>query len=269
PNGSPITGQPDNFAGSGVYVSRNAGATWTLLTGPALPPSPVNIAATNNNSQGYTGLVFGDTQGYVPPDTSGAVGPSAYVESANQTLALFPDKNTGAGRLIDNFDDFLYTVGGLTPTSGGSFLSDPIVTYDEHIQRFIVGDQDVDFSGTNLSNFDIAVSKTSNPATLTAADWNFYQISTTQPGFDADYPGNFGYNHDAFVFTLNMFGPSTIDHVLVTSVNAADLQNGVPRASLRTFQNNYNGDGLRPTVMHDSVAGDPMWLLSSIYGGGS
>src|SRR5205823_11904953 len=101
---------------------------------------------------------------------------------------------------------------------------DPIVTDDEPIGRFIVGDQDVNFN-THVSAFDIAVSRTNNPATLSATDWKFYKIVTTQSGFDADYPGNFGYNHDAFVFTLNMFGVTGGGHVQVVAVNATDLMN--------------------------------------------
>ena len=93
----------------------------------------------------------------------------------------------------------------MTRTDSGSGLSDPIVTYDEQIGRFIIGDQDVDFT-THVSAFDLAVSKTNNPTTLSTADWTFYKITTTESGYDADYPGNFGYNHDALVFTLNMFG---------------------------------------------------------------
>src|SRR5262249_10908124 len=160
------------------------------------------------------------------------------------------------------FSNFWYTNGSLPKTDSGSFLSDPIVVYDDQTGRFIVGDQDVDF-GTHVGNFDIAVSKSNNPTTLTTADWNFYQISTTEAGFDADYPGNFGYNHDAFVYTLNMFPASTGNfHVLVTSVNMSDLVNGVPQGSLRSYQNdNFNAASLRPTTMHDSVAGDPMWLV--------
>ncbi|HJZ58946.1 MAG TPA: autotransporter-associated beta strand repeat-containing protein, partial [Gemmataceae bacterium] len=38
PNGQPFTGQQDNFAGSGVYKSTDAGASWTLLTGAAGNP---------------------------------------------------------------------------------------------------------------------------------------------------------------------------------------------------------------------------------------
>ena len=60
--------------------------------------------------------------------------------------------------------------------------------YDELIGRFVVGDQDVNFN-THVSTFDIAVSMTSNPQTLTTADWNFYRIVTTESGYDADFPG--------------------------------------------------------------------------------
>src|SRR5262249_14005684 len=119
------------------------------------------------------------------------------------------------------------------------------------------------------------VSKTSNPTTLTTADWNFYSISTTEnvaggfsDNFDADYPGNFGYNHDAFVFTLNMFPTGAgAFHVLVTSVDASDLAAGVPQGSLRVYQNDFDGASLRPTTMHGSVAGDAMWLVQE--GGGN
>ncbi len=181
-------------------------------------------------------------------------------------LAIYSPKDTGATKVSDSFSDFWYARGGLPKTDAVSFLSDPIVTYDDQVGRFIVGDQDVD-PNTLKSKFDIAVSKTSSPTTLTTTDWNFYQISTTQPGFDADYPGNFGYNHDAFVFTLNMFPAIAGFHVLVTSINMADLVNGVPQSSLHVSQNNFDGASLRPTVMHDSKVGDPMWLIQEVGDG--
>src|SRR5262249_47507408 len=76
----------------------------------------------------------------------------------------------------------------------------PVVAWDDQIQRFIVGDQDVDPTA-HVSRFDIAVSKSASPATLTPADWKFYSLVTTEADFDSDYPGNLGYNHDALVFT--------------------------------------------------------------------
>jgi uncharacterized repeat protein (TIGR01451 family) len=210
-------------------------------------------------ASGYAGLDFNQSGGYVPPDTNGAAGPSSYVETVNQTVALYTPKATGASAFTSPLSTFWYSTGHLAQTDSGSFLSDPIVVYDDQIGRFVVGDQDVDFN-THKSNFDIAVSKTSNPASLTGADWNFYQIHTTQSGFDADYPGNFGYNHDALVITLNMFGVISGGHVQVISVSNADLAAGATTPHI--YQNNLNDFSVRPTTMHDSVAGDPMWLVT-------
>ncbi|MBI3411108.1 MAG: DUF11 domain-containing protein [Planctomycetes bacterium] len=209
----------------------------------------------------YTGLDFNQSGGYVPPDTAGAAGPSNYVESVNQELAIYSPKATGATQVKDSFSHFYFTTGGLTRADSGSGLSDPIVAYDELIGRFIVGDQDVNFS-THVSAFDVAVSKTSNPTTLTTADWNFYKITTTESGFDADYPGNFGYNHDGFVWTLNMFGVVSGGHLQVNVLDANDLANGVTQANLHSYRNDVNDFSVRPTTMHGSVAGDPMWLVT-------
>jgi hypothetical protein len=221
----------------------------------------VAIAATNNSGHGYAALSFNQSGGYVPPDTCGAAGPTNYVETVNQTLAIYNPKATGASATTASLSTFWFSTGGLARADGGSGLSDPIVTYNDQIGRFVVGDQDVDFH-THVSTFDIAVSRSSSPATLGTADWSFYRIVTTQSGFDADYPGNFGYNHDAFVVTLNMFGVISGGHCQVISVNNTDLANNVSQTSLHVFQNNLNDFSDRPTTMHDSVAGDPMWLIT-------
>jgi uncharacterized repeat protein (TIGR01451 family) len=222
----------------------------------------VSIAASNNNGNGYSALDFNQSSGgYVPPDTVGAAGPSAYVETVNQTVALYGSKATGSPATTAALSTFWFSTGGLAHADGGSGLSDPVVTYNDQIGRFIVADQDVDFN-THVSRFDIAVSKTSNPSTLLASNWTFYQVNTTQSGFDADYPGNFGYNHDATVFTLNMFGVVSGGHCQVISLSNADLAANVTQAGLHLYQNNLNDFSDRPTVMHDSVAGDPMWLLT-------
>ena len=221
-----------------------------------------SVSILNNSGNGYAALSFNQSGGYVPPDTCGAAGPSAYVETVNQEVALYGSKATGAGAVTDSLSHFLFTTGGLTRADSGSGLSDPIVAYDEKIQRFIVGDQDVNFN-THASAFDIAVSKTNNPTTLSATDWAFYKISTTQAGEDADYPGNFGYNADAFVFTLNMFavaGTAGTNHAQVVSVNSADLSAGT--ATPHVYANNLADFSVRPTAMHDAVAGDPMWLVT-------
>src|SRR5205823_1360755 len=96
-----------------------------------------------------------------------------------------------------------------------------------------------------------------------------FQVNTTEntdnnydDDYDADYPGNFGYNHDVFVFTLNMFNNSSSGtfHVQVDAIDLAALTATKP--SLKINHQDIVDASLRPTVMHDSVAGDPMWLLS-------
>jgi hypothetical protein len=133
--------------------------------------------------------------------------------------------------------------------------------------RFYIADIDVD-SVRNVSQYLIAVSKSNNPTTFTKADWNFYNITTTEDPGPAgtstwgDYPGNPGFNEDAIVDTFNMFGKgASKGNSQVLSINASDLANGVSQASLRFFKNNLPGFSYRPTAMQDSVAGDPMWLI--------
>jgi uncharacterized repeat protein (TIGR01451 family) len=214
------------------------------------------------NNGGYAALSFNDSGGYVPPDTCGAAGPSVYVETVNQELAIYNPKSTGASATTDSLSHFFFSTGKLSHADSGSSLSDPIVAYDELIGRFVVGDQDVNFN-THVSAFDLAVSKTDSPTTL-SSDWVFYKINTTEKtpldSYDADYPGNFGYNADAFVVTLNMFGQITAGHTLVVSVNASDLKNAV--TSPQVFENDLSDFSVRPTTMHGSVAGDPMWLVT-------
>ena len=219
----------------------------------------LSVNVLNNSGQGYPGLSFNQSGGYVPPDTNGAAGPSAYVETVNQTVALYGSKSTGAGAVTDSLGHFFFTTGGLSRADSSSGQSDPITAYDDQIGRFVIGDQDVDFTN-HVSAFDLAVSKTNNPTTLSASDWTFYKINTTETGFDADYPGNFGYNHDALVFTLNMFGVTGGGHVQVVSANATDLMNG--SAAPQIVKNDLNDFSVRPTTMHDAVAGDPMWLVT-------
>src|ERR1700736_1141613 len=121
----------------------------------------VTIAPTNNNGNGYTALDFNQSGGYTPPDTNGAAGPGSYVETVNQTIALYGNKSTGTPATTAALTTFWFTTGGLAHADSGSSLSDPVVTYNDQIGRFVVADQDIDFN-THVSRFDIAVSKTSN-----------------------------------------------------------------------------------------------------------
>jgi hypothetical protein len=230
----------------------------------------VTIAPTNNNGNGYTGLDFNQSTDFgEPPDTNGAAGPSNYVEAVNSTVAIYSPKATGASHVSAGFSTFFAS---LPAADSGAFFTDCSVLYDDNIPggtpttgRFLVTDENVDPS-TGKSVFDIAVSKSASPATLTASDWNFYQLTTGEAGgIAADYPGNLGYNQDALVVTFNMFNTSGFfQHVEVDSVNMTDLVNGVPQNQLHSFRTDLtNGDfGLRPATEHNAAANAPLWLVS-------
>ena len=234
------------------------------------------VSILNGGGNGIVGIAGGN-----PPDTCGAVGPSSYIECVFSGINIY-NKTSGAIISSDGLNNFLFTTGNLgrVPNPSGS---DPTIMYDDLMGRFIIGDLDADIIATagdghnNVSNFNIAVSRTNNPTTFTAynpvtntGDWVFYSINTTEgaPGSTAwgDYPGNPGYNRDFVVLTFNMFGNGPKRSQIV-SINSDDLANGVSQASLRVFSSDVNmtanTNTLRPTSMHDSVAGDPMWLIQN------
>jgi hypothetical protein len=88
-----------------------------------------------------------------------------------------------------------------------SFVFDPHALYDPTAGRFYMVALESD--NVNQQSFlHIAVSKSSNPASGTAADWYFYQIENTRTvngtAFWGDYPG-FGFDGQAVYVTVNMY----------------------------------------------------------------
>jgi hypothetical protein len=210
------------------------------------------LAPTVNVLNHFHGLVGGD-----PPDACGAAGPGSYVETHNSSVTIFG--KSGNTIAADGLGDFLFTQGQIKAVGS---LADATMAYDEVTGQFIVADLDVN-DAVHGSALDIAVSKTSNPATLTRADWNFYQITMSEANYNGDYPGNMGYNADAFVFTFNMFGSS--GHVEVCAISQSSLAAKGTTVTSNRFD--LNGWSMRPVTMHDSAAGGPMWLVSE--GGGN
>ncbi len=243
-------------------------------------PTVTTLTNYNGVNFGQSALIQANTVGggATPPDPQGAAGPNSYIEEVNLTIALFGPKTSGVNPVTDAIDDFFNYQGNLPDPNPsdvtGNAFTDPSVVFDDQTQRFIVSCMEVDpssqfgsgYTGNNSSVYDFAVSKSSNPLTLTSADWNFYQIKTTEPNEFSDFPGNLGYNDGALVVTLNEINPSSpnqsTDHVLVTAINMSDLTNGVPQANLHYYQTDFQGNSLRPTTMHDSTSvNDPMWFV--------
>jgi hypothetical protein len=209
----------------------------------------------------YNGLDFDSSGGWSPPDTVGAAGPTSYIETNNFTVAIYTPKDTGGLSVRDSLYDFFYITGELPHATPNSDPGDATMVWDDQVQRFIIAAIDVDLAG-GPNAFLMAISKSASPTTLTTADWNFYTFNTSQPGFSTDYPGNLGYNQDAFMWTLDMLSGGNIDHVEINAVSIADLVAGVSSPAYVQRQLSGFTSSLRPTVMHDSVAGDPMWFVT-------
>ena len=101
------------------------------------------------------------------PTPTAPPGPPTTSRPSTRRRPLRPRSPPAARPPPPSLSTFWFTTGGLAHADSGSGLSDPVVTYNDQIGRFIVGDQDVNFN-THVSRFDIAVSKTSNPASLSA-----------------------------------------------------------------------------------------------------
>ncbi len=193
-----------------------------------------------------------------PPDTCGAAGPNSYIETGNYYVNIY-NKSTNASIAGATHSQFFWTTGGITKVDANAGFYDATCCYDEPIGRFIVADMEGDRSGGGVkvpTQVDIAVSKNSNPTDLSANNWTFYSIGTTEGSAWSDYPGNIGYNADALCFTWNMEGAG---NVLIDALSQSDLAAG------GTVNYDYyfvSGDSWRPVTMHNSVSGDPMWFVT-------
>jgi hypothetical protein len=201
---------------------------------------------------GFDGI---SNTGFYPPDTNGAAGPSSYIESVNTTLAMY-DKTTGV-RIAGptSFGSFF------APLGGELSFSDPVVIYNEVTQRYGIGI--LDFSGS-ACRLDFAISNTSNPTTLTSANWSFARFNTNDGvgGFNlSDYP-KIGYNADGFVLSFNMF----VNSQSFTHSSTLSITNALTSPGITVVPGGTSHFTLAPAAMHSASPGDPMWFVEASGG---
>jgi hypothetical protein len=251
---------PTNFRNQpGAPQNPNGGAIEALAQDPLL----TGLSATPllpTTVSGFDGMNFLDSvDGYVPPSTSIGVGPQYVVETVNAQIQIY-SKATGAAQLPNTP---LATFFGQPSESP----FDPVVTYDDISNRFIVAA--ATFSGHLL----LAVSNDSNPLDGFSAD---YDIDVSEgAGFFGDLP-KIGWNHDEVVITENMYGPSNFDHVQVLSFAASSIFAQNPPAVLApgtdyfSYNRTNNDFTLVPATMHGAAAGTPMYFVEeNSYGDGA
>ncbi len=163
-----------------------------------------------------------NTQGYVPPDTHGDVGPNHYFQVVNCHYSIY--SKTGTLLLGPLANSSVFT--GLPNNSNDG---DAVVIYDEQADRWL-------FSQFSLPNYPngpfyqmIAVSATGDPT----GTWYRYQYT-----FDnmPDYP-KFGVWPDGYYMSANQFTPSPQSWAgcLAAAYDRAAMLAGSSSSSMITF----------------------------------
>lgn len=189
----------------------------------------------------------------IPPDPMGTASKSRLVAVVNVAVEL----RTKDGTLLDE--------SGLRAFFGDLALGspfDPKVVYDEHSGRLLVVAL-VRVAGTpNISQILLAVSKSDNPNTLSADDWNFAAIDskTVISGSEtwADYPG-FEVDEEAIYITNNMFTfPGFYRGARLWIVDKGEGDGGfyVGGPANVTVHNPYASAGIATTTMPALVHGN-------------
>ena len=190
---------------------------------------------------------------YAPPDTTGAVGATQYVQWVNVDLAVF-DKTTGA--LATGFpksgNALFESLGGPCATNNDG---DPVVQYDKAANRWVLSQ----FSVTNGSSSGywqcVAVSQTSDAT----GGYNLYAFN--YPQFN-DYP-KMGVWSDGYYVTFNMF-TSTFQGARVCAYDRARMLVGLS-ATQQCFQLSSSYASLLPADIDGTTAppdGAPNYLVN-------
>jgi hypothetical protein len=175
-----------------------------------------------------------------PPDTTGDVGPTYYIQSVNTSVGIYR-KSDGFREAAFTFDTLMSqgNFGNLCDTNN---FGDPVVLYDTFEDRWILTDFAflTDVSGNVLTPAYqcFAVSMNGNPLT---GGWNFYSIQTAD--FLGDYP-KLGIWPDGLYMSANMFtfgAGSTSQGVRTWAFNKAQMYAGSPTVKIVSFNLN-SGD---------------------------
>lgn len=240
-----------SFTGVGSPVPiRDLAAQRGVSTSPFAAATPgLGFDGVGN---GFTGPQGAYTVQSAPPDTTGAVGKTQYVQWVNSSFAVF-DKTTGNVVYGPVAGNTLWSgFGGKCETQNDG---DPIVQYDKAADRWVMTQFAVPTGGPYFEC--VAVSQTSD---ATGA-YNRYAFQYS--GFN-DYP-KVGVWPDAYYLTFNMFSSSNA--FLGTQVCAYDRAAMLAgrAATQQCVQLGVNYGGVLPADLDGSTpppAGSPNYLIN-------
>ncbi|MCP4218210.1 MAG: hypothetical protein GY765_26480 [bacterium] len=169
----------------------------------------------------FDGLNLSSNGSGWPPDTTGDVGPTYYIQAVNSSFGIYR-KSDGNKMYSATFDAFFGGTGISGTPCDSENNGDPIVLYDRYNERWFILDFAWNPSKTDGSYFSIAVTKTSDPT----GDWWQYAFRADNTLMD-DYP-KAGVWHDGIYITANMFSFSnnSFQHAKIWAIKTPDIYNG-------------------------------------------
>ncbi len=214
----------------------------------------------------FDGLYLGGGGTGIPPDTTGDVGLTYYIQAVNSAFGIFR-KSDGVLISSTSFDNFFGGPGITGTPCDNDNMGDPIVLFDRDAQRWFILDFAWDPSETDGSYYSIAVSQTSDPT----GSWWMYAMRADLTLMN-DYP-KCGIWHDGIYITANMFPfGGNFQGVRIWALNKSDLYSGT-----LTSQTVYDGSTLARSILPSNAtsptmpaAGTPNYMFSmdaSEYGG--
>ncbi|NUS39697.1 MAG: hypothetical protein HOQ02_11830 [Lysobacter sp.] len=217
-------------------------------SGPAAPALGSGVPGLGN---GFTGPNGSFTVNSAPPDTTGAVGATQYVQVVNSGLAIFDKatKNVVYGPVPTN--TLWQTLGGPCAADNDG---DAVVIYDRAAQRWVISQ----FAVTAAPYYQcVAVSKTSD---ATGGYWLYaFNYGSVFP----DYP-KMGAWPDAYYITFNMFNGNTFAGAKLCAYDRAKMLTGAA-ATQQCFQLSTSYGGVLPADVDGSTAppaGSPNYLVN-------
>lgn len=236
----PMLDGPGNATDSAVQGSS--------VNSPAAPTLGSGVLGLGDR---FTGPQGSFTVNSAPPDTSGAVGATQYVQVVNSGLAIF-DKATKAVTYGPVATNTLWR--GFGGPCEANNDGDAVVVYDKAAGRWVISQ----FAVTAAPYFQcVAVSKTSD---ATGGYWLYaFPYGSSFP----DYP-KMGVWPDAYYITFNMFNGNTFQGAKLCAYDRAKMLSGAA-ANQQCFQLGTTYGGVLPADVDGSTAppaGAPNYLLN-------
>lgn len=236
---------------------REMGRVAPMLALPA-PSAP-------RRSRKFNALHFGQSGGFVPPDTQIAVGPGHVLQAVNAAVQL--SNQRGRRRIRQTAAEHF----GLDEDA---FIFDPKTYYDPMSKRFFLLFLERSLK-PRRSFILLSVSRSPRPGSLGDDDWCKYRFKSKKGATWADYPG-LGMNEDWVAVSTNnfKFKDDSFKQSLFWIIDKALADNASGCPKLSVFRVGTRKDGQGRTVFNpqpaqhqtaSTLAGNPLLAVNTQF----